>query len=340
MKTVNTFLFNALLILLCYTTLGQNNKQTDPLPSWNDTTIKHSILDYLDDSIVKIPVEDRIAVFDMDGTIACEAPLWFEMYAAINGLNQQWSKDHNLLISTEYQYARFLANNPFDTLITNHWAGKTVNYVDSMVWKAYAGYDNEVYVDSAKAYLERTKSPDPRFNMPIAHMFYQPMLELIKLLKEKRFEVYVVSGSVQGVIWSTCPQIIGFDRKHLIGTTQIVEPQYYPLENKTKFIIQKGIYPPKDDKDGKSENIYSHIGKVPVFAFGNTTGDFGMFRLTSTSKYPNACYLLNHDDAAREYFYLPWHGTPDPNWQKTMKLNGWNQVDMSKEFKTVWMNKK
>ena len=173
--------------------------------------------------------------------------------------------------------------------------------------------------------------------MDIANMFYQPMLELLQLLKENKFEVYVVSGSVQGVIWSTCPQTIGFDREHLIGTVQMDSAVYVPAQKDTKFIIKKGIYQPKDDKDGKSQNIYSRIGKVPVFAFGNTTSDFGMFRLTSTSKYPNAEYLLNHNDSAREYFYLPWHGTPDPNWQKTMKLNGWKQVDMSKEFKTVWM---
>jgi len=210
-----------------------------------------------------------------------------------------------------------------------------------MVWKAYEETDNEVYVDSAHAYLTKTKSEDPRpnFNMTLINMFYQPMLELIKYLKKKQFSVYVVSGSVQGVIWSTCPQTIGFDRAHLIGIVQADTLVYFLAERRTEFRIKKGINQPKNDKDGKSQNIYSRIGKVPVFAFGNNTSDFGMFRLTLTSKYPNACYLLNHDDSTREYFYLPWHGTPDPNWQKIMKLNHWNQVNMSTEFSTVWMKK-
>ena len=211
----------------------------------------------------------------------------------------------------------------------------TFNYIDSMVWKAYVGVDNEAYVDSAKAYLTKTKCL--KYKMPLANMFYQPMLELIRYLKEKQFTVYIVSGSIQGVIWSVCPGIIGTDRSHLIGTNQLLTPVYKTGDKKTMLVINKGIYQPKDDGDGKSLNIYSHIGKVPVFAFGNTTGDFGMFHLTSTSKYPHAVYLLNHDDGMREYEYQPWHGKACPAWKDTLKLNHWNLVNMAGEFKTVWM---
>jgi hypothetical protein len=339
MKTIFSILFVMFLFSIsCTAEEKTETNKIDPLPSWNDTSsVKKSIVKYLEKSISVIPDSDRIAVFDMDGTIACETPLWFEMYAAVKGLNDQSKHDPKLLKQKEYQYAAKLAINPFDTSVTNHWASP-INYIDSMVWKAYAGINNEVYIDSAQAYLERTKSKDPRFtDMILADMFYQPMLELLQYLKKKQFSIYVVSGSVQGVIWSTCPQTIGFSREHLIGTIQMDTAVYDPVGKKTEFIIKKGIYQPKNDKDGKSQNIYSRIGKVPVFAFGNTTSDFGMFRLTSTSKYPNACYLLNHDDADREYFYLPWHGTPDPNWQQTMKQNGWIQVNMLTEFETVWM---
>jgi hypothetical protein len=336
MKTIYSFFVAVTLSLVCLVSFGQSS--SDPLSSWNDTAIKKSVLNYVSIAVSNIPAEDRIAVFDMDGTIACETPLWFEMYAAVKGLNDQSKANPKLLKQKEYQYAAKLAINPFDTSVTNHWGA----YVDSMVWKAYVGIDNEVYIDTARVYLDRTTSKDPRpefKNMLLADMFYQPMLDLITYLKNNGFTVYVVSGSVQGVIWSVCPQTIYLDRAHLIGTTQIVSPQYYPLEKKTAFVIQKGIFQPKDDKDGKSENIYSHIGKVPVFAFGNTTGDFGMFHLTSTSKYPNACYLLNHDDSIREYKYLPWHGSAMPAWQDTMKANGWIQVDMSTAFDAVWMKK-
>ncbi|NVO11924.1 MAG: haloacid dehalogenase-like hydrolase [Bacteroidales bacterium] len=342
MKTISYNLALAfLLISFCACKHEKPVQDQDPLPSWNETPIKKSIIEYMNKAVAQIPVEDRIAVFDMDGTLACETPLWFEMYAAVNGLNQQSKADPKLLKYPEYQYALKLAKNSNDTSVLNHWTNFTTkpyyNYIDSMVWKAYKGVDNEAYIDSANRYLFKTK--DQRFNITLAYMFYEPMLELLKYLKENQFNIYVVSGSVRGVIWSVCPQIIGFNRDHLIGTNQILSPKYFPIEKRTQFIIAKGIFPPKDDKDGKSLNIYSQIGKVPVFAFGNTTGDFGMFRLASTSKYPNAAYLLNHNDSIREYAYPPYHGPTDTTWQRTMRLNGWKRVDMAQEFKTVWMTK-
>jgi hypothetical protein len=171
-------------------------------------------------------------------------------------------------------------------------------------------------------------------------MFYQPMLELIEFLKSNQFKVYVVSGSVRGVIWSVCPQITRLNREQLIGSTQNLDkPKYFPTENKTKFIIKPGTSGNKNNGDGKSLNIYNQIGKIPVFAFGNTTGDFGMFRLTSTSKYTHAEYLLNHDDPMREYAYPPYYSERDTTWLDTLVKNKWKLVNMSGEFKTVWMKK-
>jgi hypothetical protein len=312
------------------------HRNADPLPAWNNTTIKTSIIQYVSVTSQTIPVKNRIAIFDMDGTIACESPLWFEMYAAVNGLNQQSAKNPALLKLREYQYAKRLAINPSDTSVLNHWVSKQGNYIDSMVWKAYAGTDHEVYVDSARAYLSRTR--DAKYKIVLSKMFYQPMVELIRFLQENKFTVYVVSGSVQGVIWSVCPQTIPLNRERLIGTRQIEVPSYHPAGKKTSFVIGIGIFLPKDDNNGKSLNIYSHIGKVPVFAFGNTNGDFGMFHLAATSKYPHAEYLLNHNDSIREYAYPPYHGAPVPHWKDSLKMNHWRQVNMAEEFKNVWIS--
>lgn len=316
-------------------TFAYSCSQSDQLPSWNNTPIKKSILQFINTDSKNIPVEDRIAVFDMDGTIACETPLWFEMYVAVNGLNQQSTANTSLLKYPEYQYAKKLAINPADTSVTNHWASSQGNYIDSMIWKAYAGVDHEAYVDSARKYLDRTQNGD--YKIPLSKLFYQPMVELIQLLKENQFKVYIVSGSMQGLIWSVCPQTIGFERLNLIGTRQELTASYKPASKQAIFTIQKGITAPKDDNNGKSLNIYSHIGKIPVFAFGNTTGDFGMFHLTATSKYPHVEYLLNHDDAKREYVYPPYHGKAVPNWQDSLKANGWMLANMKEEFKTVWI---
>lgn len=334
--------FTLIAVFLLCVHLIVENAFADPLPSWKNTPIKKSIIQYVQISARKIPAVDRVAVFDMDGTIACETPLWFEMYAAVDGLNKKSAADPELLKYPEYQYAKKLAVNPADTSVTNNWVNfrkqPYYNYIDSMVWKAYDGVDHETYVQSARSYLLRNRNA--KYDIILSDMFYQPMLELITYLRANRFTVYVVSGSVQGVIWSVCPQTIKLDRNHLIGTRQIISPIYKADERRTSFVIKKGIFPSKDDKDGKSINIYSQIGKVPVFAFGNTNGDFGMFHLTSTSKYPHIELLLNHDDPVREYAYPPYHGDVVEHWQDSLKVNHWKLVNMSKEFRTVWKSSK
>jgi beta-phosphoglucomutase-like phosphatase (HAD superfamily) len=334
MKNHRLFRVAVLAALLLGNLLQPVNAHGDPLPSWRNTANKKAILDFVKIAVKKIPVQDRIAVFDMDGTIACEAPLWFEMYAAVDGLNRQSEKNPELMRYPEYRYAKKLAANPADTSVTNNWVKPGCNYIDSMVWKAYKGVDHETYVKSARAYLKKTRNQN--YDIILANMFYQPMIELIRHLKANKFTVYVVSGSVQGVIWSVCPEVIGLDRAHLIGTRQILNPVYKAGEHRTAFMIQEGIFTPKDDNNGKSENIYAHIGKTPVFAFGNTNGDFGMFHLTSTSSYPHMELLLNHDDKHREYRYPPYHGAPVEHWRDSLKVNNWKLVNMETEFRTVW----
>ena len=329
----------AALIICCF--CHNETASCQPMPSWNNTPIKKSILDFVMVAKKQIPAKDRIAVFDMDGTIACEAPLWFEMYAAVDGLNRKSEKNPELLTYPEYKFAKKLEVNPADTSVINNWVNFSkapyYNYIDSMVWKAYEGVDHETYVHSARSYLTKTK--DKKYNILLADMFYQPMLELINYLKKNNFTVYIVSGSVQGVIWSVCPQTINLDRAHLIGTRQILSPIYNASEYQTLFVINKGIFPSKDDKDGKSINIYSQIGKKPIFAFGNTNGDFGMFHLASTNKYPNIELLLNHNDDIREYAYPPYHGEAVPGWRDSLSVNKWKLVNMAQEFKTVWKTK-
>jgi phosphoglycolate phosphatase-like HAD superfamily hydrolase len=311
----------------------------DPLPSWNESSVKQQLIAYCTDSVQKIPAEHRVAVFDMDGTIACEEPLWMEMYAAVYGLNLQSAEDTALLANPEYRFAQKLAVNPFDTSVQNNWGP----YINSMVWKAYAGFDNQVYIDTARSYLSETGSKDSRPDLAakkLIDLFYQPMLELIALLKNKSFDVYIVSGSIEGVIWAVAPRTIMFDRAHLIGTVQASAPLYDPSNHLVTFVLQDSIVPPSNNNNGKSLNIYNRIGKTPVFAFGNTDGDFGMMHFASTSEYPHMALLLNHDDSVREYAYPPYHGKPVPAWQDTMNINQWITVNMAADFKTVWMKRK
>lgn len=327
MKLIYTFLLIGMVLF--FSSCAEKKPSSDPLSSWNDTPMKSKIISFVQNEVPKIPVEDRIATFDLDGTLACEKPLWFEMYCAVQGLCIQVQKDSSLLGQSIYRYAEKLSKNPADTSVTNHWG----NLIDSMVYNAFKGWDNEEYIDFSDKYLSLDTNHD--YDIILNKTFYRPMLELIQYLHQNKFQIYVVSGSLEGLLWSVCPGELGLDRNHLIGTAQSMSPNYF-AGKKTSFILQPQIYKPKDNRDGKALNIYNHIGKIPVFAFGNTTGDFGMFKYTSTNTLPHACFLLNHDDPTREYAYLPYYDNEMPDWIDTMRVNGWNIVNMKENFSVVF----
>ena len=305
------------------------------LPSWNETPVKQKLLDYLKVEVEKIPVEDRIAVFDLDGTIACERPLGLEMVTSIHRMLERGETDEAIRQTTEYKFAKLLSVNPRDTAVFNHCYAGGKNFLDNITMKAFEGMQNEDYVKYAREYLNTAK--DKKFDMKYADMFYQPMLELIDLLEEKQFQVYIVSGSMQGLLWGVCPQNIGFDRQHLLGTYQAMNVSF-PKGGPVSYELTDSMLKPKNNYFGKAVNIYNHIGKIPVMAVGNTRTDFGMFHMASCSPYPHFALMVNHDDDVREYAYPPHHGSA-PHWQDTLRINGWVQADMSKEFKVVWKKK-
>ena len=112
----------------------------------------------------------------------------------------------------------------------------------------------------------------------------------------------------------------------------------FPEHGPVSYVLKNEMLKPKNNYYGKAVNIYNHVGKNPVVAIGNTSGDFGMFHMASCSKYPHLALMLNHDDDVREYAYAPHKGST-PHWQDSLRINGWLQADMSKEFKVVWKQK-
>jgi beta-phosphoglucomutase-like phosphatase (HAD superfamily) len=322
----------ALILLISCNHKPTKTDDSKVLASWNEGVIKEKIMNFIQRDTFDIPVEDRIAVFDMDGTISCETPLWFEMYCAVAKLNDDLTKDPSLHSQKTYEYAQLLYKNPADKFVHDNWVSDKGNYIDSMVWKAFEGSYHEDYINYCTKYLTTTINKEK--NMTLGDMFYKPMLELIELLQDNHYKVYVVSGSVQGVIWSIVPLKTSLkDRDQLVGTRQILMPDY--SYGKSRFMIHKGIFTPKNNNDGKSENIYSKLGKQPVFAFGNTTGDFDMLQYAITNEHKGIGFLLNHDDS-REYIYPPYHGKPEPNWKEEIDKFGGIIVNMKENFKKVW----
>jgi hypothetical protein len=345
MRKIILILLGAILLSSC-----NNHKQTEleklELSSWNDTLETnpddfsiYSIIDFVNSATCKgsenyVKVEDRIAVFDMDGTIACERPL-----------------------SIETLCAYYLVYKSLPDCETHIIDSTAIKHIKKSIYDMH--FDSETFV-AVSAFLSDTlrnkcipvnRAKDT--SRLLSKQFYKPMLELIHYLKRNEFEVYIVSGSEQQFIWGVVQNVkeLNFDRQHIIGSLTNYESIVYTREGRTKFYLDS-TFLLKNSSKGKSTNIYNRINKTPIFAFGNTINDFDMFAFTSSNKHHKTmCVLLNHDSDSFEAEYDPFPNDTSirvhHNWNdkyyndsawstgifdNIMLLNQWNKMDMGKVF--------
>lgn len=324
----------ATLLIAVLVNFGCSSDSSEPLRFWNETEMKRKIIDYVtsvSDSSDEnyIPESDRIAVFDMDGTIICEQPLWLEMNVAVNQMYQAAVKNPFLLENPLYKIAYDYHNDPTHSEKRQALEDKAIE----IMTHAFAGVVQDEYIAEVSDFINNTNNDD--YGIPLKMTFYQPMLELITYLQENNFQVYIVSGSEQGLIWGVCEGNVPLTREHQIGTRIELDFGFNSIQSQSKFLRGDEYLKPRNLRDGKAENIYYQLGKTPVFAFGNTADDFDMFNLALSSVYRSIAFLLDHDDAKREYNY------PDDitraNWKKDANSNGWHVVSMKENFKQIFL---
>jgi len=336
-KVPAIMLLAAILIFSACENCKQRNLEELGLSSWKDTLKTnpevfsiYSIIDFVNNAKQNVSEEDRIAVFDMDGTIACEYPISMETFCAYYiAYNSSPGCDTNLLTPA---LKKDLADSLYKKRID------VESFVDTFEARTQTIYNNCIPADKGS----------PRL---LSKQFYKPMVELIKYLHNNDFQVYIVSGSAQpfirGVI-RTNPDSLA-DRKHIIGTLTKYESIHYKADSGALFFLAP-VAMLSNSSIGKAQNIYDKINKTPILAFGNTVNDFDMFALTSTNTYETLCVLLNHDSDTLEAQYTPYNindsvrknwnqpEAPDSIWSKPifdtiMANHKWKRMDMSKVFK-------
>lgn len=315
----------ALMLLGCH---GPSHGDVRTMDSWNDTTIHKDILDYVEYAKDNIPINERIAVFDMDGTLVCEKPVWIEMNVALNRMASQYERDKTLMYKTLYAIAYNYITDPS----SENWALVEDN-VKPILMQAFLGESQADYVAYAQTFAANTKNE--KFDIAIDKTFYKPMAELIDLLRENDFSVYIVSGSEEGLIWALASESLELPRDHLIGTRIKLSADY---SNPDVFIRTGDTYDPMNLSDGKSENIYYELGARPIFACGNTVDDFAMLNYTTSHpKYRTMGLLVNHDSDVKEYAYPINERHESINWQDVVDENGWRLISIDKDFKEVFI---
>ncbi len=327
MKTIRILLFATIAILGFSCTEPATHKNIvagDPLDLWNEGPVKASILTFIktvtdEANPAFIPVPDRVAVTDMDGTFLLEKPNPVNFDVVIRMMMDQIAGNPALAQKQPYKAIQEQDWAYFDTL------GYDVNGIYSILMTATDGYTEDQYRDYILEYYKTVT--DKRFNMPYNQLVYAPMVQLFRYLQDNQLEIYVVSGSDPQFTRTLCEKSAGIPVQNVTGTTILTK--WVETDTGSYFVRVNEIVQPINDEGGKVVNILYEVGKVPVIAMGNSPGDYHMLQFSKSS--PSSLQMIvNHDDSAREYVY-------DYEVMKTMcQQNGWLEVSMKNDFKVVF----
>jgi phosphoserine phosphatase len=301
-----------------------------PLASWNDGPSRRAILDFVRRVTTAgspdfVPVPERVAVFDNDGTLWSEQPpisfqgqFLFDRVRALAPKHPEW-KDKQ----------------PFKGVIENDLksvaAGGEAGLLE-MAIATHSGMTTDEFERIVKEWLATARHP--KFDRPYTDLVYQPMLEVLAFLRANEFKTYIVSGGGVEFLRTFSERIYGIPPEQVIGSSIALK---YEVLNGKPVLTRQPKVDFVDDKDGKVVGIQKFIGRRPVAAFGNSDGDFAMLEWVTAGSGPRFGLLVHHTDAAREFAYD--RGSVAGRLERGLdeaKARGWTLVDMSKDWARVF----
>jgi phosphoserine phosphatase len=275
---------------------AQEAAARDPLPSWRDGPNKRAILDLVRGVTRRgargyLPPEERVATFDNDGTLWVEQPLYTQFVFAIDRLKEMAGRDPALG-----------EREPFKAAISGDLRGVMAGgekALAEIVAVTHAGMSQTEFDGIVASWLATTRHP--RFDRPYTRLVYQPMLEVMRLLRREGFAVWIVTGGGQQFVraFSRATYDVPLDR--VVGSEIKTEFRLLPADRSELFRLP--AIEAVDDGPGKPVGIGRFIGRRPVVAFGNSEGDIEMLQYTTTGSGRRLGLLVHHDDPVREYAY-------------------------------------
>jgi len=301
----------------------------DPLPSWHQTDAKAAVIAFVErvtdpDSSDYVPPSDRIATFDNDGTLWAEKPVYFQLLFAIDRLREMAKADPDILSS---DVLRAAADGDFETVAA---AGK--DGLLEIVRTSHSGLSVDQFQAQTRAWLDQARHPETK--MAYDAMVYQPMLELLRYLRDEGFRTYIVSGGGLHFIRAFSEDAYNIPPEQVVGTTG--NASYEVRDGVPTVMKDPGIFF-IDDKAGKPVAIDARIGRRPILAAGNSDGDFEMLEWTTAGKGPRLGLIVHHTDGEREFAYdRDSHvGRLDRGLDQAAK-RGWVLIDMKQDWARIW----
>lgn len=296
----------------------------DPLPSWNDGLVKTSLIEFVQavtDSSKPtfVPVEARIATFDQDGTLWVEHPIYSQVMYMLDRVPA--------IVEAKPELKEV---EPFKTVLSGDRkaiAQLSNADLEKLAAAAFSGMTTDRFQQEVEAWLGKAK--DPRWKRPFTDLTYLPMQEVMTYLRANGFRTYIVTGGGQDFVRVYSEKVYGIPPEQVVGTAGEVS---YGYDADGKPILTKE---PKllfnDNNAGKPEGIHLMIGRRPLIAFGNSTGDRQMLEYTHAGDGARMSLLVLHDDDKREYAYGPAQGLPDT------KVGTFTQELYDEASKDSWM---
>jgi phosphoserine phosphatase len=309
--------------------------QTSPLSSWNDGPAKQAITSFVKEVTNKsgtkyVDPQDRIATFDQDGTLWVEHPIYTQAAFALARVRE-----------LAPQHPEWRHQEPFKAVLANDremMAKFSEADWELIVAATHAGMSTEAFLEISKKWLATAK--DPRFKRPYTELVYQPMLEVMEYLRTNGFKTYIVTGGGQEFVRVYSQRVYGVPPEQVVGSSILTRYEY---RNGSPELMREPKVFFIDDHAGKPIGINLFVGKHPIAAFGNSTGDQQMLEWTQAGVGARLMMLVLHDDSAREYAYGPADGLPNTNvgtfpdsLMAEAKKNGWVAISMKHDWKSIF----
>lgn len=309
--------------------LSIRSLQADPLPSWNDTSPKKEIIEFVtkvttEGSSNFVPIPERVATFDNDGCLWAEQPVYFQVFFIIDRIK-----------ALAPEHPEWNEQEPFASILKGDLKGALAGGEEALLALAletHGGMTTEEFDAIASEWIETAKHP--KTGKLFSEMVYQPMLELLTYLRANDFKTFIVSGGGIDFMRPWTERVYGIPPEQVVGSSV-----------KTKFELRDGkpvITRLKelnfiDDKEGKPIGIQTHIGRRPIFSAGNSDGDLQMHQWTQAGDGLRFSLYVHHTDEVREWAYdRDSHIGRFNKGLDEAREKGWTIIDMKKDWETVF----
>ena len=266
------------------------------LDSWNDGPTKAAIIAFAEGAANDVAPEDRVAVFDNDGTLWCEKPAYIQLDFLVRRMAEQVGADPSLADRQPYKAAAEGDLDWFGDAVTKHYLGDDsgIKLLAAGVLSAYSGLTVEEHAERVKAFFAAGEHPS--LKRPYTACGYAPMTELLRYLESNGFTNYIASGGGRDFMRPVTFQMYGVPPERVIGSSVGLDfvDGHLRTTATPEFL---------DDGPAKPVRIWDRTGRRPIFAAGNSNGDIEMLQFTAAGTGPSMSLVVRHDDAEREFDY-------------------------------------